>query len=245
MIKFFRKIRQKILNENKFSKYLIYAFGEIILVVIGILIALQINNWNENIKSEKQLKNIYNEVELNLKSDLSNIDTVIELYEQLDLRLETMITKKYSNILLDSINVNNYSDCIPCKNDITYFKSFEIQDKGVELLKTYNDYNAKVNKDLTNEIIHFYKTAESLNTILEKLKEESFNNIKYFEQFSWYSDYMNFKYNPQTIEFFARNEIYKNKVVTYRLIAINNYLNELREYKKSASILLDKLETSH
>lgn len=47
MIKFFRKIRQRLLTENKFSKYLIYAIGEIILVVIGILIALQINNANE------------------------------------------------------------------------------------------------------------------------------------------------------------------------------------------------------
>ena len=46
MIKFFRNIRQKLLSENKFSKYLIYAVGEIILVVIGILMALQINNWN-------------------------------------------------------------------------------------------------------------------------------------------------------------------------------------------------------
>ena len=47
MIKFFRKIRQRLLTENKFSKYIIYAFGEIVLVVIGILIALSINNWNQ------------------------------------------------------------------------------------------------------------------------------------------------------------------------------------------------------
>lgn len=47
MIKFFRHIRQQLLSENKFSKYFIYAIGEIILVVIGILIALSINNWNE------------------------------------------------------------------------------------------------------------------------------------------------------------------------------------------------------
>lgn len=51
MIKFFRRIRQRLLSENKFSKYLFYAFGEIVLVVIGILIALQINNWNENRKN--------------------------------------------------------------------------------------------------------------------------------------------------------------------------------------------------
>ncbi|MFS4447322.1 DUF6090 family protein [Maribacter sp. 2307UL18-2] len=57
MLKFFGKIRQKLLSENKFSKYLIYAIGEIVLVVIGILIALQINNWNitqQDRKTEKQ-----------------------------------------------------------------------------------------------------------------------------------------------------------------------------------------------
>jgi len=55
MIKFFRKIRQKLLTENKFSKYLKYAIGEILLVVIGILIALQVNNWNiEKIENQEE-----------------------------------------------------------------------------------------------------------------------------------------------------------------------------------------------
>ena len=51
MIKFFRKIRQNLLSEDKTVKYLKYAIGEIMLVVIGIVIALQINNWNENRKN--------------------------------------------------------------------------------------------------------------------------------------------------------------------------------------------------
>ena len=58
MIKFFRKIRQKLLTENKFSKYLLYAFGEIILVIIGILIALSINNWNEEKKAGTRSNNV-------------------------------------------------------------------------------------------------------------------------------------------------------------------------------------------
>ena len=53
MIKFFRKIRKNMIKENKVSKYMLYAIGEIILVVIGILIALQINNWN-NVQKNKQ-----------------------------------------------------------------------------------------------------------------------------------------------------------------------------------------------
>lgn len=51
MIKFFRKIRKNMIKENRTSKYLVYAIGEIVLVVIGILIALQVNNWNEERKT--------------------------------------------------------------------------------------------------------------------------------------------------------------------------------------------------
>ncbi len=68
MIKFFRKIRQRLLTENKFSKYLLYAIGEIALVVIGILIALSINNWNEGRKIQDLVKSQL----LNLASSLES-----------------------------------------------------------------------------------------------------------------------------------------------------------------------------
>ena len=71
MIKFFRHIRHRLVAESKFSKYLLYAIGEIILVVIGILIALQINTWNENRKErhteQKILKQLHKEYTQNLK----------------------------------------------------------------------------------------------------------------------------------------------------------------------------------
>lgn len=55
MIKIFRKLRRQLINEGKTSNYLKYAIGEIVLVVVGILIALQINNWNHN-KIKRLLK---------------------------------------------------------------------------------------------------------------------------------------------------------------------------------------------
>ena len=71
MIKLFKRIRQQLLSENKFSKYILYAIGEIILVVIGILIALQVNTWQDNRKSKfvelKTLANLKNEFEQNRK----------------------------------------------------------------------------------------------------------------------------------------------------------------------------------
>ncbi len=92
MIQFFRHIRQKLLRENRFSKYLLYAIGEIILVVIGILIALQVNNWN-NLKAERQIEKTYLEA---LKSEfgtnLQRIHTAIELNEQLVMQLDELLT---------------------------------------------------------------------------------------------------------------------------------------------------------
>ncbi|GAA4816676.1 DUF6090 family protein [Litoribaculum gwangyangense] len=74
MIKFFRNIRQKLLNEGKTANYLKYALGEIILVVIGILIALQINNWNEKRKEKAFETEMLQSFKESLSSDLSDIE---------------------------------------------------------------------------------------------------------------------------------------------------------------------------
>ena len=78
MIPFFRKIRKKLADDNKPLKYLRYAIGEIILVVIGILIALQINNWKENKLERKQEKAILNQLNSEFKSNLDQLDEKIK-----------------------------------------------------------------------------------------------------------------------------------------------------------------------
>ncbi|AVI52174.1 hypothetical protein C5O00_13830 [Pukyongia salina] len=97
MIKFFRKIRQSLLTENKFRKYLIYAIGEIVLVVIGILIALQINNYNQEriIKEQNQivLQNLNKEFKENLIELDVSIDRLNSVIEGLDRLLLLMRTQ--------------------------------------------------------------------------------------------------------------------------------------------------------
>lgn len=74
MIKFFRSIRQNLLNEGKTAKYFKYAIGEIVLVVIGILIALSINNWNQ----DRQLKQKEKQILIELKRDLVSNDSILQ-----------------------------------------------------------------------------------------------------------------------------------------------------------------------
>lgn len=80
MIKFFRRIRQQLLTENKFSKYVLYAIGEIILVVIGILLALQINNWNEERQNQKEAHKILLQLKNEFETNNELVDSSIEFH---------------------------------------------------------------------------------------------------------------------------------------------------------------------
>ncbi|WP_458628413.1 hypothetical protein [Winogradskyella sp. PC D3.3] len=77
MIKFFRHIRKDLMETGKTSKYFKYAIGEIILVVIGILIALQINNWNEKRLQKLTLSNYYERMHEELESSRDKLDNLI------------------------------------------------------------------------------------------------------------------------------------------------------------------------
>ncbi len=83
MIKIFRKIRQNLLSEGKTTKYFKYAIGEIILVVIGILIALSINNWNENKKERAQEQELLIQLQSEFQSNLEQLDQKTDLRNQM------------------------------------------------------------------------------------------------------------------------------------------------------------------
>jgi hypothetical protein len=128
MIKFFGKIRRKLLSENRFSKYLVYAIGEIVLVVIGILIALQINNWNDRSKQYQSdidfLKSLkdeiildsmalssqakwYRELNENIRTALIMIDSLHELNkEQTGLIIKSIAEAEYLLPVQKNINSN-------------------------------------------------------------------------------------------------------------------------------------------
>ena len=116
MIKFFRKIRHQLLSKNKGSNYLLYAIGEIVLVVIGILIALQVNNWNINRNNNKQEVILLNDLkheylrksdELNKKIYLRNIliNSSVTLFEASKVGFINIFEINFSNVSLGTLNL--------------------------------------------------------------------------------------------------------------------------------------------
>ena len=151
MIKFFRKIRQNLLMENKTSKYFKYAIGEIVLVVIGILLALQINNWNENRKSKQFETKILKEIKTSIQLDLGRNKAILE-----------------ERILPKRIGIQNLIKSIHSSekiHDSILRKSFNNASRGV--LFTYNKgafeslkaigLDKISNDSLRNRLINFYE----------------------------------------------------------------------------------------
>ncbi|MEZ4793037.1 MAG: DUF6090 family protein [Gelidibacter sp.] len=133
MIKFFRKIRQNMLSEGKTLQYLKYAIGEIILVVIGILIALSINNNNEANKNRAKelhyLKNIKTDLLLNIK----NIDNVINTRES-QIKSATIILEYYEGKPLN--HLSDFSN--NCVNVYVWKKFYQINNTFLELTNSGN-----------------------------------------------------------------------------------------------------------
>lgn len=91
MIKFFRNLRKKNLKEGKNTNYLKYAIGEIILVVIGILIALQVNNWNETKKNQRTEKDYLSSLRSDLEDDVHTQDSIIQILNETSITIDSLL----------------------------------------------------------------------------------------------------------------------------------------------------------
>jgi tetratricopeptide (TPR) repeat protein len=212
MIKFFRKIRQNLLSEGKTGKYFKYAIGEIVLVVIGILIALQINTWNESRKQkqiEKQvLKSLFQEIEKD-KTALKQIDYRYKK-DLLDISYFRKLYWKEQLSMADALDLKNFfgfvnHDVNP--NRITYD----------EMISTGKLYYLS-NQNLVNKIIDYYELID--NHIYQSRQDRiefraNFFNVSQVKEF-WLTVYDN--NNKELAYNFANNqntEIYKTmKVLT-------------------------------
>ncbi|WP_432410514.1 hypothetical protein [Rasiella sp. SM2506] len=105
MIKLFRNIRKRLVTENKFSKYLLYAIGEIILVVIGILIALYLNNQQQEYSLQKQQETYLRLVKREMKS---NLNALSEEKSQLSAKMENAY--KVLNTMNSDSLINNLTE---------------------------------------------------------------------------------------------------------------------------------------
>ncbi len=170
MIQFFRKIRHSLVSENKFRKYLLYAIGEIILVVIGILIALQINNWNDYRKERQSEQLILRNFKKNLKTDAQLLQQFHESADKGIKAVDTILLMVNSHI---DFNYMSFATSIERVLSNNYF-----QTTSTTFDQSISTGNIDLIQDdsLRFEILNYYKLSK-LNFEDNRMLETNQNHV--------------------------------------------------------------------
>ena len=218
MIKFFRSLRRKLLDGGNLKRYLLYAIGEVILVVIGILIALQLNNWNESRKETVIEVSILKELVSDLNSDLTSLNEDKQLNER----------AIHSNQLVHNFLVNSYAyhDSLDYHfGNIQYNTQFTVNTGGFENLKS-RGFEIISNDSIRKAIIELQdRWYDYLFTIGHR------NDVINFEQFSpkYQKYFTNFNnvFIENTVSFTPLNyEELKENNEFLQLISYQKFINE-------------------
>jgi len=221
------------LTENKFGKYFSYAIGEIMLVVIGILIALQISNWNEDRKMRISELSILEEIQEALVQDTivinSNVKYLIEKRSksrELITHIENKLpyTKKLDTLMMDVYYHRGYKTFNISAFDLLKENGFEIIENNMLRKQITKHYNSDL-----SDIIGLFDRLEQINLIQG-------GNV-----------YQNFKVFNGLIQTYNYKELLENPKVFapfYHFDTMNSaYINNLVEFKLKISLLLESINS--
>lgn len=232
MIKFFRKIRQQLLSENKFSKYLIYAIGEIVLVVIGIMIALQFNNRNEQRKNLDLISETIIKLEDDLLYNFDDANFVLNFYKNQDkictqVLLDELTIEDYRTNDLISILTGNWETLTPKSENIAILIQNEksASPKLRPIIEAAKELNSR--KELIDEqwALSFENIKENIHTVTQEVSMIRLDSISKEKRF----------------EYMLTNDDYKKVVETY-WINLQLYSDQLSRYRACTIGLLSTIK---
>lgn len=181
MTNFFGKIRHKLLANNKVTKYLMYAVGEIILVVIGILLALQVNNWNESRKTKEREIKTLKELQVALQISQNNLQKLIlnnERWQAYNVKIKDYLENKKPYD--ESLDICFGTYFWTGKAQFTTAAYSKLENEGPDLI---------TNKDLRENIIYIF--------------DDYFSQIK-TEHEQWEKDYLAEIIYPEHVKLFRK-----------------------------------------
>ncbi|MEP0132087.1 MAG: DUF6090 family protein [Eudoraea sp.] len=241
MIKFFRKIRQKLLTENKFSKYLFYAIGEILLVVVGILIALQVNNWNERKKDRKSEYKSYQKILSSLQKDSLELVKIIRI-QDLSLESQNMFMTTDHSILLGSLGANEIDHhLLQFRNGVlSFFPRYGTYKTLLSTSGMDNIKSEKIKSLLIDLYDYKYKRYENIDAVIDQKFE--FGVVPMLSRDLGFMGFQDVIKKSVDLEKFEEN--YSELVLSCEMNYITNMAgkNILHDIQKSVNELIDVID---
>lgn len=229
MIKFFRTIRQRFVTENRLSKYLLYAIGEIPLVVIGILLALQINNWNEDRKNTDKENRYLSNINRDILDDSLYLENT--WFKNRQRKIEALLaTREYVTGDYTPTDAKAFTNNVSLGGIYSYFYFGGSSRAYQELLSTGN-LSLISNDSIRNQIVNYYVAKHSLENYIDNIRSD-------------YSSYMNSlkAYNPSYPDSINIGEIPRilHKIKTDEF---HSLINQELTYSYSVDRQLDRLKS--
>ncbi len=223
------------MNRGK-PNFFIYAISEVILVVIGILIAVSINNWNEKRKQNIELNQILLNVKKDLNTDISKIDKVVYHYESVDSVFQNVLKSKYTE--------RDYKENPQIARLIFGFPEISFTKRGIYLLENFKGNLNSRNEDLVQDLVEFYNVQLWEIKVDDELRAEDLKeNFSYWKNGTrWWSDYVQLKINDDFIKYAVESEDYKTRVATAQFYAYKVYLPEITKFKNRATNLVKEID---
>jgi len=263
VFRFFRTLRQRLLIENRFNKYLLYAIGEIALVMVGILLALQVNNWNE----ERKQRQVENKYFFNLKNDL-HADL-----ERLEAMMALAGTKVQAAKRLkrkaDRDSVGSLYDFSGDMLALIFVDEFRPNDNTYEEMKSSGNFSTLRNDDLKLKLMDLKKTYVGIDDAQKHMRNDYDMFLEDFEKYIDWGKYydlgksdiptLDLVYDSVYIESHAdlmarevrelfRNKIYLNNIFlleinyAYHINILKNTRSQVREIVDLLTRELEKTE---
>jgi uncharacterized membrane protein YgaE (UPF0421/DUF939 family) len=225
------------MKKNKTSQYFKYAIGEIILVVIGILIALQINNWNQKNNESEQIRNIYARIVRDFANTAAEIDRDSRWMDSILINAGRVIKGDVSRDSL--INSNNYAK--KYFENLTGYPDIKINATGIRLLESKMELNYNLNNELTEALMHLYsEELFEIETDQQSLERDFFKLRDYITANGIFLDFVLNKNSNRFADMIMEDDLFKSYAVNYiRLLNYNN--RNLKNFKMKGQKLIDQI----
>ncbi len=236
-MRIFKNLRIESIAKGKIWNYLKYAFGETILLVFGLLIALQIDNHRDKVQQENRIQNILSIITEELKSDTFEVAAVLNNYKEQ--------YPYYIKLAKDSFTINQLDTCTICAGLILTYQPITINVTGYNLLKNMNNIGIAKEDSLYLEILQFYTQYTKLLELNESaIAKNTMSNIEFYrDNYDWFSDFLQGKKNEMN-EHMLSNKKFKNRLIYQSALIYGNYSFTMKNFLEDARPLLNQLAIS-
>ena len=223
------------MDKSETGKYLKYAVGEIFLVVVGILIALSINNWNEGRKKKNTLKNIYSIIADDIRNDAGEVTIALNF-----MKVRKSLFKK---ILNDSITTEYLRDNEIIPAILTDIRILNIERRGYNLLRNFENSTTAEKDSLAFRIINFYTSSIFYSEKVENLiLEDLIKTNDLWKGKNWYAKLQQDEVPESYISYMVMNQEFKNLCAFRYTLYYDNYEPTIEQFRQGSERILKDIE---